>query len=128
MRKFNNSILWITERIDVLKSQFDDKKKIQKCVCAGLIPDFDKFHFVTWYNDRSDIDSLNVLLNKSDKPVFLVANTASIIYKNRHELISRDKFGMMLIDESHWFGAQYRYDLASFVVNKWINIKVCPSR
>src|SRR5690606_23841021 len=47
MKTHNNSILWITERIDVLKSQFDDEKKLLRCMESGLIKHYNDFHFIT---------------------------------------------------------------------------------
>ena len=37
MKKYNGSVMWITERIDVLKSQFDDEKKLQQCINSKFI-------------------------------------------------------------------------------------------
>lgn len=124
MKTSNNSILWITERIDVLKSQFDDDKKLLRCMRSKLIKNYDKFHFITWYNNKSDIAELNNILKKNDKPVFLIANTASLVYKNRYTNIRKNKFGMILIDECHWFGAVQRYEFASYAMEKWSNLKI----
>lgn len=121
MKKHNRSVLWITERIDVLKTQFDDEQKLRRCISSKLIPNFNDYHFVTWYNNRSDINELN---KKNDKPIFLITNTASLTYNNKYTEIKKDKFGMILIDECHWFGALQRYEFASYAMSKWTNLKV----
>lgn len=123
-KTYNNSVLWITERKDVLKTQFDDDKKYQKCINSGLIQGFDKYHFITWYNKKSNFKELNDLLFKNDKPIFLIINTAALTYKNRYKNILIDKFGMILIDECHWFGALQRYEFADYAMKNWINLKV----
>ena len=121
--KYNGSIIWITERIDVLKSQFDNKEKIALYVNSGILPKFDEYQYIFWYNDKSDTASLNEKLN-NNKPVLLITNTASLLYNKRYEDINKDKIGMILVDECHWFGAEQRYDFAMYAINNWKNLKI----
>lgn len=41
--KYQHSVLWITDRIDILMSQFDDNYKLNMSVKSGFIPDYSKF-------------------------------------------------------------------------------------
>lgn len=59
MKTHTGSVLWITERIDVLKSQFDNTDKIDLCIASGLLPNYSEYEFITWYNKRSNVDELN---------------------------------------------------------------------
>jgi len=117
------SILWITERIDVLKSQFDNSDKIDMCIEMGLIGDYSKYNFVTWYKDKSNIEDLNKLLDK-DKPTILITNTASLLWGEKYKNITKDKFGKIVVDECHWMGAQQRYHFLKYTKQEWTNLKI----
>ena len=46
------------------------------------MPDYDKYNLLLWYNNRNDIELLNEKLSY-DKPVFLITNIDSIMYKEK---------------------------------------------
>lgn len=118
----HKSVLWITERKDVLRSQFDDDKKLHTCINSNLLPPLDEFNFLAWYNEKANITELNKHL-EGDKPIFLVTNSASLLCANKYKKISIDKFGLIIADESHWFGAPERYNFAMHAINKWTSLK-----
>jgi superfamily II DNA or RNA helicase len=120
MITYPDSILWITERIDVLKSKFDDTKKLDMCIKMGIIQSYDLYDLLICYNDNLDIDNLN---KKLSKRVFMITNTASILYNKRYKNILLDKFGMIIMDESHWAGANDRYQFLEYTKNNWTNLK-----
>src|SRR5690606_17523427 len=78
--KYNSlSILWMTERIDVLKSQFNNNDKLDLYMLQ------DKYHILKWYNNNMEIDRLNKLLGLNDKPIFLITNNASLMGNSHND-------------------------------------------
>jgi superfamily II DNA or RNA helicase len=120
-KRYKKSVLWITERKDVLQSQFDNKHKLNCCIESGFIPDYSHFNMITWYNKKSDIEYLNKeLLN--EKPIFLIVNVDSIIYDERYKNIDKNNFGLIILDECHSAGAQCTYDMLDFFQESWHNL------
>jgi len=124
MKKFNKlSVLWITRRIDIMKSQFgNNKEKMDICINSGFIPDYDKYKLLKWFNDSTNIELLNDNLSY-DKPVFLITNIDSIMYNEKFKDILKDKFGLVILDECHSSGAECTFDMLSFFRNEWLNLK-----
>lgn len=119
---YNNSVLWITDRKDILKSQFDDDKKLLKCIQSGLLPSFNKFNYHPLYNGKVNINKLNDKLNQT-KPSLIITNTASILYDNRYLNILKNKIGLIILDECHSSGAETTYSMLKYFQNNWINLK-----
>lgn len=121
--KYKISALWITEKKEVLESQFSNMNKIKSYIDSGLLPKFEECHYIFWYNNKSNIEDLNKKL-KSDKPVLLITNNASLLYHKKYEEITKDKFGMIIVDECHCIGGELRYDFAKYAINNWKNLKI----
>lgn len=115
------SVLWITQRKDVLKSQFENSEKMDIYINSKFIPDYHFFEYLLWYNKKCNIKKLNNKLNKN-KPVFLITNIDSILYKKRYESITNNKFGLIILDECHSSGAELTYDMIYYFLKKWKNI------
>lgn len=111
------SVLWITERKEILKSQFDNDDKLQQAIYSNFIPDFTNFNLLNWYNQKVYIDELNQELIK-EKPVFLSTNIDSILYDEKYKLIY-DKFGLIILDECHSSGAETTYDMLNYMKQNW---------
>ncbi len=117
----NKSVLWITKRKDVLQSQFDNKSKLNIAINSGFIQNLDFFKLLCWYNTSIDIELLNnELLN--DKPILLIINIDNIIYDQRYQLFNKNKFGLIILDESHCAGAPCIFNMLNFFLKKWINL------
>jgi len=116
----SNSVLWITERKDVLRSQFDDENKFQKCINGGLIQDFSYYDLKTFYNKKMELNEIN---KENIKPLFVITNVDSIIYDERYQEILKDKFGMIIVDECHSAGALETYKFLKFAKDHWTNLK-----
>ena len=116
----SNSVLWITERKDVLRSQFDDENKFQKCINGGLIQDFSHYDLKTFYNKKMELDELN---KENIKPLFIITNVDSIIYDERYKEILVNKFGLIIVDECHSASAPETYTFLKFAKDNWINLK-----
>lgn len=99
----NYSILWMTERIDILKSQFDNNE-IQK-----VGKNLNNIKIVKAYNklDMSDI---------KDR-CFLITNVAKIRYDMRYEEMR--KFDVVILDECHNFGADENYKMVKYMKDNW---------
>jgi superfamily II DNA or RNA helicase len=106
-----SSVLWITERKDVLYSQFEGNK-LEMCINSGFITS--SFEFVSFYNQKADFKLL-----KSDKPILLVANIDSILYDNRYHTIDKTLFGMVILDESHSASAELTFDMLQYMRDNW---------
>lgn len=118
------SILWITNRKDILHSQFDSSMKFDVCINSGLINDYSDFNLILWYNKEGNFDSLNQKLKKkSQKPMFLITNTDCIKYDQRYKLIDKNQFGLVIVDECHASGADGVYSMLSFFQKKWDNLQ-----
>jgi len=124
MRKSGGlSIMWITRRIDIMNSQFgNNKEKLDICIKSGFLPDYDKYNLLLWYNNRNDIELLNEKLSY-DKPVFLITNIDSIMYKEKYKNIVNNKFGMIILDECHSSGAEHTFSMLSYFIENWLNFK-----
>lgn len=112
------SVLWITERKDVLQSQFDSSDNIMIAINSGLLPSFKSFSLLKWYNQRNNIGELNQYL-EINKPIFLMTNIDSILYEEKYKFIQKDKFGLVIIDECHCAGAQTTFSMLSYISSQW---------
>jgi superfamily II DNA or RNA helicase len=115
------SVLWITQRKDVLKSQFENHDKMNIYINSNFIPDYHFFKYLPWYNTKCNIKKLNNELNKN-KPVFLITNIDSILYNERYKSIIDNKFGLIILDECHSSGAELTYNMVYYFLEKWNNI------
>jgi superfamily II DNA or RNA helicase len=110
------SVLWITERKDVLESQFSSKDKFNNCINSGFIQDYSFFELVCWYNKLKDFTLL-----KSKKPIFLVTNVDAILSK--YEKFDTSQFGLIILDECHSSGAALTFEMLKYFIDNWINLK-----
>lgn len=108
----NSSILWITQRKDVLYSQFENDTKIKQCVSSGILPNFDKFTLIKWFNKRFDADEMNSYL-VSDKPSLVIVNIDCIKYDFRYMSLV-DNIGMIILDECHSAGGDKMYTMLKY--------------
>ena len=124
MKKFNKlSVIWITKRIDIMESQFgNNKQKLDICIKSGFLPDYDKYNLLLWYNNKNDIKLLNEKL-LHDKPVFIITNIDSIMYKEKYKNILKHKFGLVILDECHSSGAKHTFDMLKYFCDEWSNFK-----
>lgn len=113
------SVLWITERKDVLKSQFSNLDKFDKAIQSGFVQDYNFFNLKLWFRAKNS----SMKKNKDSKPTFLITNTDSILYDDRYKLMDVNKFGLIIFDESHAAGAKYTYEMLKYYINNWVNLK-----
>lgn len=89
---YPHKVLWITERIDILQSQFENAKYLPSC------------NLVRWYNKRPkhipDLDGDRVLL---------VTNIDSIM--SNYLYTKLEGFGLVILDECHSSGAECTSDM-----------------
>lgn len=112
----NSSVLWLTQRKDVLHSQFSDDNKIIDCVNSGLLPSFEYFRYVKWFNKKFDADEINSCL-VSDKPALFIVNIDCIKYDFRYTTLV-DNIGMIILDESHSAGGDKIYTMLNYFKNE----------
>lgn len=110
------SILWMTERIDILKSQFD------RCEIQEIGKNLNDISIVRAYN------KLN--MNDIEDRCFLITNVAKIRYDTRYE--SMRKFDVVILDECHNFGADENYKMIRYMKDNWnpyiIGLSATPIR
>lgn len=111
---FSNSILWFTRKKDIIKSQFDDIKKIS-LKCSDFI-DFDKYNVLVMIDGSFDLKRIQDLL-LCNKPLFLVVNTDKIM--GHYNKLPTDKFGMIVLDECHSAGAKKHFEMLSYMKENW---------
>lgn len=118
----NENVIWITERNDVLDTQFFkdgginfDKFDIwnNSGFCGRIQKDFE---FLTWHHGRADLESL--LKRKSDKPLLLLTTRASLTVGEKYKQMS-NLFGGIIYDESHGAGSEEAYQFLKYAVRNW---------
>lgn len=118
----NENIIWITERNDVLDTQFfkDGGINFEKFDIwhnSGFIGKIQKdFEFATWHHGRADLESL--LKRKSDKPLLLLTTRASLTVGEKYKQMS-NLFGGIIYDESHGAGSDQAYEFLKYAVANW---------
>lgn len=112
---FSNSILWFTRKKDIIKSQFDDIKKIS-LKCSDFI-DFDKYNVLVMIDGSFDLKRVQDLLLYGNKPLFLIVNTDKIM--GHYNKLPTDKFGMIVLDECHSAGAKKHFRMLSYMKENW---------
>lgn len=122
------TVLWITERKEILKSQFDSDD-LSIMIHSKLFPSYSSFNYypIYKYNDIFPW-TINSWLN-DDKPCFLVANVDSIIKK--YDKVDWKNVGLVVIDECHNGTADNTYDMIKYL-NKFahniIGLSATPIR
>lgn len=119
----SQSILWITERKDIMKSQFQDSTKLDICTNSGFIQNEKFYNKQLLFGKKIDIVSINKMLI-NDKPMFLVINTDNIMTNEKYKLLSKNKFGLVIIDECHSVGAKDTYDMLKYFQTEWNSFMV----
>lgn len=113
-----NKTLWITERKEVIKSQFEGTNIIDKCFHSKVIKDYIPHYF--YNSNKSFDDAINKL--DSNKKLLFIANTDSIMTGDKYkELLKR--FELLIVDECHNTGATRTYGMISYF-QKFSPIKV----
>lgn len=110
------SVLWITEKKDVLRSQFDDEYKMNKCAEAGFIQNTTFYNKHTLYDYGSTISKIN---NDSQKPLLIIANIDSIMTNEKYKLFDKSKIGLVILDECHSSGALDTYNMLRYFLDNW---------
>lgn len=122
------SVLWITERIEILQSSFvvdENKKDINNNIFVKqFLKNYD-YELLLWFNKNKTMnyDELNDILN--NKKVFLITNIDSIMYfdkkidLHRYKLLSKDKFGLIIVDECHSASALSTFNMLEYFKNEF---------
>lgn len=111
--KYNGSVLWLTERKDVLRSQFGNNDKITKCTEAGLIQPNTFYTLKILYGTTINMSKLNKSITK--KPTLIVTNTDSIMGNNKYEEFDKSRIGLVIFDECHSAGAIETYNMLKYM-------------
>lgn len=117
-------VLWITERNDVLDTQFAENDKWQIWEKSKFIGSrYKDFHYVEWNYGREDIDGLHELISKSDKPIFLITTRASLTKDSKYERINKELFGGIIYDECHGAGSETAAQFLNYAMDNWNQLK-----
>lgn len=118
------SVLWVTERIEILQSQFDNNIFVKQ-----FLKNYD-YELLLWYNKNKSMnyDELNELLN--NKKIFLITNIDSIMYfdkkinLHRYKLFLKDKFGLIIVDECHSASALSTFNMLEYFNNEFNSLMI----
>lgn len=112
INKFNEmdkrSILWVTRRKDILKTQFCKNNFLK----YKDFFDISNFEFKLYFENQS-FNTKDI--RQKNKPLFIVLNTDKIIKKYKK---IPDIFGMIVLDECHSVGASLHYQMFQYFKNK----------
>lgn len=114
------SIIWLTERIDVLNSQFKDTALMDRMIITGHLPDYTSFSKFITHGQAVPFSKIMA----SKKPVLLITNIDSIMASGKYKKFDKDRFGMIVLDESHSSGADGTSQMLSFFIEHFTNLKV----
>ena len=103
------SILWLTERKEVLESQFVDGDELSKVKGLGYL---EKVKMEFWFQKGGKFDE-----KVFGKPIFLISNMAKLKVDDNYLKIPFEEFGMIIHDECHSCGADYTYEMMQYIKN-----------
>jgi superfamily II DNA or RNA helicase len=108
----NLSVLFITERKDILKSHFENSNKIDMCKNSGFIP-----------TNLTISNYKKFRINDTKKYKLVITNNSALVTNGKYKLINNKIFGFVIVDECHWLGATNRYEFIKYIKKHWINLK-----
>lgn len=114
--KYNNTILLLTKRKDILIDQMLSlKRKLKMLKYNGILR-----HDVNIINQ---INSLNIkTINSAKNYSLVVINLDKLNNTDKLKQINWDKIGFVICDEVHWFSGNMTHKTANYIKNK---IKFC---
>ena len=99
----NLSVIWMTEKLDVIKSQFETDL-LERMMKSDLLPSYKYFEFIPCYKYGINLEEINKYLDET-RPILIVTNTDKLQINKKYEKMGRG-IGLFVHDECHSLGAE----------------------